>query len=126
MINETAALSQITMTLARHFDSLYYVDMENDEYMALEPLKMVRGIDTYKKGVNFFEVSMKAAKEYVAPEDVEYLEEYQSKEKVKAVNGFVTMRSPFSERMTTFTICSKNYAILVATHRNSLQRITEP
>ena len=40
MIPDRSALNQIATTLAKHFDSLYYVDMETDEYIAFEPLKL--------------------------------------------------------------------------------------
>ena len=32
MINNYEAFSQIAMTLANHFDCLYYVDIESGEY----------------------------------------------------------------------------------------------
>ena len=85
MIPDRNALNQIATTLAKHFDSLYYVDMETDEYIAFEPLKLISGVEPYRKGRDFFEVSIKAAEKFVAKEDIERLHDFQSKKNVERV-----------------------------------------
>ncbi|MCR5417829.1 MAG: diguanylate cyclase [Lachnospiraceae bacterium] len=67
---EQSALSQIATTLARHFDSLYYVEIETGRYLEIVPLEMFDGLKVPKEGKDFFAMATTIAKKYVHPEDL--------------------------------------------------------
>ena len=68
---EREIFNQIAESLAEHYDTLYYVDMENNEYFEYS------STDTYKKmhipttGSDFFKESFKNMKVFVHPDDQE-------------------------------------------------------
>ncbi len=62
--------SQIGMAMARHFDSVYYVDTETGEYTEFVSMQALEDIDASKKGNDFFGDIRESAKKLVHPDDL--------------------------------------------------------
>lgn len=69
MVIDETAFNNIATSLAKHFDSLYYVDIETGEYTQFVNSKMFNQIP--KKEKNFFEMSVKKSHQYVHSEDLD-------------------------------------------------------
>ncbi len=65
------AFNQIALTLGKHFDNLYYVDLETTQYSTYVSLKQFKELDTPQEGENFFEMAREIAEKYVHPDDLE-------------------------------------------------------
>ncbi len=83
MRNDHEAFAQIAMTLANHFDSLYYVDIESGEYYEYVPLDM--GADSLipKHGEDFFAESVGTTHKYIHPEDLKSIEQVLNRDAMK-------------------------------------------
>ena len=46
--------SQIAVTLARHFECLYYINIETGEYTTFVPLQMYKDLHIPEQGDDFF------------------------------------------------------------------------
>lgn len=71
MINNNEAFSQIAITLAQHFESLYYVDIETGQYLEYVPLQMTGEDSIPKYGDDFFAEAMGNSGKYIHPDDME-------------------------------------------------------
>ena len=69
-INQTD-FNQISKTLARHFDSMYYVEIESGKYTEFMPSRLLEHINIPKHGDDFFAYSRANAHKVVHPDDLE-------------------------------------------------------
>ena len=51
---EQTALNQIATSLAKHFDSLYYVEIKTGHYTEFLPTQMFTDLQIPKQGEDFF------------------------------------------------------------------------
>ena len=68
---ELEIYNQIAESLAGHFDTLYYVDMETNEYFEYSSTDTYKNLNIPAEGADFFSESMKNMKIYVHPDDQE-------------------------------------------------------
>ena len=80
MKDDKEALSQIALTLAHHFDSLYYIDIESGNYTEYIPHNLFKGLDIPAHGEDFFSESRENASKCVHPEDLELVISLHDKE----------------------------------------------
>ena len=69
--HELEIYNQIAGSLAAHYDTLYYVDMENDGYFEYSSTDAFKSLNVPASGDDFFSESNKNLKKYVHPEDQE-------------------------------------------------------
>lgn len=69
--HELEIYNQIAGSLAAHYDTLYYVDMENDGYFEYSSTDAFRSLNVPASGDDFFSESNKNLKKYVHPDDQE-------------------------------------------------------
>ena len=69
---EQTALSQIATSLAKHFDSLYYIDIETGHYTEFMSSQIFTELEIPKQGEDFFELVKRNINKSVHPEDVEF------------------------------------------------------
>ncbi len=60
---------QIAETLAKHFDGLYYVDLESGAYTELVAIKILKDLAIDSDGKDFFKETSASAKKCVHPDD---------------------------------------------------------
>ena len=72
--------NQIATTLAGHYDSVYYVDIENGEYTEFVPPLILGDMRIPDKGEDFFAMSQKNAHKCVHPDDLEQVLHIHRKE----------------------------------------------
>ena len=70
---DQVAFGQVATTLAKQFDSLYYVDVETDNFIEFFHSKMLSELNLPPQGCNFFEFLTEQAKRTVHPDDLEYV-----------------------------------------------------
>ena len=68
---EQDVFNQIATTLARHFDGLFYVDIETESYTEFVSPRMLTGLSVPEQGESFFEAAKKNTIKYVHPDDLE-------------------------------------------------------
>ena len=71
MSQQQEAFNQIALTLGKHFDNLYYVDLETSHYSTHVSLKQFDEIKVPKEGDDFFAEAKKIAAKYVHPDDLD-------------------------------------------------------
>ena len=71
MERDLESLGQIAKTLAGHFDSLYYVDIETDQFFEFSSKGLYRELDIETEGEDFFRLTQKNAEHCVHPDDLE-------------------------------------------------------
>ena len=71
MKDNQEALKQIALTLAHHFDSLYYVEVESGNYYEYIPNDQLAELGIPSQGEDFFSESQKNASMCVHPDDLE-------------------------------------------------------
>ena len=82
MSNAQDAYKQIALTLATHFDGLYFIDIESggfNEFVAVHELKEA-GLPS--KGKDFFKAAVKTARKCVHPDDLEKALEFLDKDRM--------------------------------------------
>ena len=65
------ALDQIALTLTKHFDSLFYVDIETGNYSEYTSGNMLNSFGIPKSGEDFFTESQRNASKFVHPDDLD-------------------------------------------------------
>ena len=70
---ETSAFNQIATTLAGHFDSLFYVDMESGWYTEFIPTRLFEELHIPREGDDFFTMFKENAHKYVHPNDLSFV-----------------------------------------------------
>ena len=71
MTIDQAAFNQIANTLARHFDSLYYVEIETGEFVQFLPSRSMEDISFPDSGADFFALAQENARRFVHPAEQE-------------------------------------------------------
>ena len=71
MGKEEETFKQIGLTLAKHFDSVYYVDIESGRYEEFVHMKQLEDLRIPNRGEDFFEDSVENAASCVHPDDME-------------------------------------------------------
>ena len=67
------AFDQVANTLAKQFDSMYYVDVESDNFIEFFHSEMLSGLNLPEQGKDFFSFLAEQAKRVVHPEDLDYV-----------------------------------------------------
>ena len=62
---------QIAISLASHFDSLYYVEIESGDFIKFTPSKLLSAINLPESGTDFFTLATREANKTVHPDDLE-------------------------------------------------------
>ena len=70
---DPSAFNQIAMTLAGHYDSLFYVDMESGWYTEFVPTRLFEGLHIPREGNDFFTMFRENAPKYVHPNDLKLI-----------------------------------------------------
>lgn len=79
---DQAAFNQIATTLARHFDSLYYVEIETGNYCEFVSARMLEGMNIPEEGDDFFARSKENAHKVVHPDDLERVLKFHDKDTI--------------------------------------------
>ncbi len=88
MSNDNGIFNQIAKTLSKHFDSMYYVDIETGEYSEYVPLDIFEELGIPKQGDDFFADSIANAHKYVHPDDIELVKKiYDRDEMINRLNN---------------------------------------
>ncbi len=83
MIDQTA-FNQIATTLAGHFDSLFYVEIETGHYTEFVPTQLFGEMQIPREGDDFFAMSTENAHKYVHPDDLELVLRIHDRETILA------------------------------------------
>lgn len=73
------AFNQIATTLAGHFDSMFYVEIESGNYVEFIPTQLFEEFNIPKEGEDFFALSQNNAHKYVHPDDLELIKRIHDK-----------------------------------------------
>ena len=76
------AFDQVANTLAKQFDSMYYVDIESGNFAEFFHSKMLSGLNLPEKGNDFFSFLYEQAKRTVHPSDLDYVLSLIDREKL--------------------------------------------
>ena len=79
---ESATYSHIAKALASRYEAIYYIDIENDEYIQYSVSEQYARLGTTKQGSDFFEDAKADILRYIHPEDVQRLLECMGKQKL--------------------------------------------
>lgn len=79
---EQIALNQIANSLAKHFDSLYYVEIKTGHYTEFLPTQLFVDLQIPKEGEDFFELAKKNIRQSVHPNDQAFALSSNKKETV--------------------------------------------
>ena len=106
--------NQITESLAEHFDTLYYVDTENDNYFEVSSSDVYKSMEINPAGSNFFSESKKNLNKFLHPDDRERIMPLFTKkvmlENLKNVRTFpLTYRLVINEKVMNVR-CSQIWA----------------
>ena len=70
---DQVAFGQVAITLAKHFDSMYYVDIETDSFIEFFHSQMLNELNLPAQGTDFFEFLREQARRVVHPDDLDYV-----------------------------------------------------
>ncbi len=79
---EQTALNQIATSLAKHFDSLYYIEIKTGHYTEFLPTQIFADLQIPKQGEDFFELAKRNINKSVHPGDLELALSSNDKETV--------------------------------------------
>ncbi len=79
---EQTALNQIATSLAKHFDSLYYVEIKTGHYTEFLPTHLFADLQIPEQGDDFFELNKRYINKSVHPGDLEFALRSNDKETV--------------------------------------------
>ena len=80
MNKDQVAFDQVAITLAKEFDSMYYVDIEDDEFVEFFHSEMLKGFNLPEQGKDFFAFLSEQAERVVHPDDLDYVKQLVNKE----------------------------------------------
>lgn len=83
MTIDQAAFNQIAASLARHFDSLYYVDIDTGEFIQFLPSRSHDGIEFPDQGTDFFTLASGNAIKYIHPSDQDLIARFYDRTKIR-------------------------------------------
>ena len=96
MVINKATYDQIASALSKHFDSLYYVEIETGKYMQFVESRIFGSWDIPDEGDDFFLFSTRNAHNYVHPDDLEMVLKNRDKK---------TILKKLSKRDSTTMMC---------------------
>ena len=70
---DQVAFGQVATTLAKHFDSMYYVDVETDGFIEFFHSQMLDSLNLPEQGQDFYVFLSEQARKVVHPDDLEYV-----------------------------------------------------
>ncbi len=70
---DQVAFGQVATTLAKNFDSMYYVDVETDGFIEFFHSEMLDSLNLPEQGTDFFAFLSEQARKVVHPDDLEYV-----------------------------------------------------
>lgn len=70
---DQVAFGQVATTLAKHFDSVYYVDIESDSFIEFFHSQMLDELKLPEQGTDFFAFLREQARRIVHPDDIDYV-----------------------------------------------------
>ena len=73
MFIDQMAFDQVASTLAKQFDSMYFVDIEDDNFIEFFHSEMLSGLSLPESGNDFFAFLSEQAKRTVHPDDLDYV-----------------------------------------------------
>ena len=79
---DQTAFNQVAATLARHFDSIYYIEIETGNYCEFMPAKLLEVLNIPKQGDDFFAFSRNNAHKVVHPDDLELVLKIHDKDEI--------------------------------------------
>ena len=71
MVVNQDAFNQVAITLARHFDSMYYVEIETGSFCEFTPARLLKFLNIPMQGEDFFALSYKNVEKVVHPDDLD-------------------------------------------------------
>ena len=93
---DQVAFGQVAITLAKQFDSLYYVDIDSDNFVEFFHSQMLNELNLPKTGEDFFVFLYEQAKRIVHPDDMDYVLQLIDKEAIL---------SKLSENNSSLIVC---------------------
>lgn len=81
---EITGFYQIAISLAEHFASVYYVEIESENFVELIPSKLHEKNPLPKSGNGFFDLATAGASKYVHPDDLEMVLKKHNKDAILA------------------------------------------
>ena len=79
---DNIAFDQVSHTLAKQFDSMYYVELETDNFIEFFHSEMLSGLNLPEQGDDFFSFLSEQAKRTVHPDDLDYVLNLIDREKL--------------------------------------------
>ena len=79
---DQSALNQVAMTLAKHFDSMYYIEIETGNFCEFKSPELLKDLNIPKQGDDFFAFSKKNAHKVVHPDDLELVLKIHDKDEI--------------------------------------------
>lgn len=79
---DQTAFNQVATTLAKHFDSMYYIEIESGNYCEFMPSKLLKGLNIPKQGADFFAFSRNNAPKVVHPDDLELVMKIHDRDEI--------------------------------------------
>ena len=70
---DQVAFGQVAITLAKNYDSMYYVDIESDNFIEFFHSQMLDEMNLPEQGTNFFEFMREQTHRVVHPDDQSYI-----------------------------------------------------
>ena len=80
---DQTVFNQIATTLAGHFDSVFYVDIETGEYTEFVSTQLFKDINFPKEGEDFFAMSKDNASDFVHPNDIDLVLRIHDRETIR-------------------------------------------
>ena len=93
---DQVAFGQVATILAKQFDSLYYVDIESDNFIEFFHSQMLDEMNLPKQGMDFFAFLSEQARRVVHPDDMEYVLQMINKE---------SLLEKLSENNSSLVVC---------------------
>ena len=80
---EQSIYNQIATTLSKHYDSVFYVDLETGAYKAFVPTTYFKELNIPEEGEDFFAMSRENAASYVPPSELDLVLQIHDRETIK-------------------------------------------
>lgn len=71
MRKDQGVYKQVAVTLSKHFDGIYFVDIDTGDYTEVVPIGILQELGLPSSGKDFFKDAVKCAKKCVHPDDAE-------------------------------------------------------
>lgn len=83
MINNSEVFNQIAFSLARHYECVYYVDLDTNHYIVFTDRENGSKLGLPSEGDDFFKDCRRNAQKYIHPDDIPLMRELYNKENMK-------------------------------------------